>query len=111
MPPVWLMARVPYVTLDGVAKSRVVTGAGTAQACLATAWSGLAIAAAVFSGILAPPQAGAGLLLAAVTTAFLGWRFRRRVGGLTGDFLGAVEQASEVAFLLGLTLTRAGAAG
>ena len=32
--------------------------------------------------------------------AFLLWRFHRRIGGYTGDALGAMEQVAEVAVLL-----------
>lgn len=106
MPPVWLMAIQPYVTLDDVSKSKVVTGAGTGQAWLATAWVALALAAGCRCGVVRPVEAGVGVAAAAVVTAYLGWRFQRRIGGLTGDFLGAVEQCAEVAFLLALTLVR-----
>jgi adenosylcobinamide-GDP ribazoletransferase len=109
-PPVWLMALLPYVTLDDVSKSKVVTGAGVGQAGLATAWSGLPLAAGVWCGILHPLEAVAGVVAVAAATAYLGWRFRCRVGGLTGDFLGAVEQVSEIAFLLAVAVARGGPA-
>ena len=38
------------------------------------------------------------VLVIAVTTV-LGWRFQKRVGGLTGDFLGATQQITELAVL------------
>ena len=38
-----------------------------------------------------------GLVIA--VTAILGWRFQKRVGGLTGDFLGATQQITELAVL------------
>ena len=106
VPPVWLMAALPYVTLDDVSKSKVVTGAGSGQAWLATTWIVLALAAGVWWGVVHPIEAGIGVAAAAAVTAYLGWRFRRRIGGLTGDFLGAVEQCAEVAFLLALALVR-----
>jgi len=109
-PPVWLMASLPYVTLDDVSKSKVVTGAGVGQACLATIWSGFALTAGVWCDVLHPLEAVAGVVAAAAATAYLGWRFRCRIGGLTGDFLGAVEQVSEVAFLLAVAVARGGSA-
>jgi adenosylcobinamide-GDP ribazoletransferase len=42
------------------------------------------------------------LLLALAATLFLARLFRRRLGGYTGDCLGAVQQLSEVAIYLGL---------
>jgi len=49
-------------------------------------------------------------LIAAVTTAslmraYLAWRLQKRLGGYTGDCLGAVQQLTELAFYLGLLAT------
>jgi len=44
----------------------------------------------------------AGLLLAALATAWLARLFARRIRGFTGDCLGAVQQLSEAAFYLGV---------
>ena len=49
----------------------------------------------------------AGLLLAALATLWLARLYRRRLGGYTGDCLGATQQAAELAFYLGL-LARVG---
>lgn len=48
------------------------------------------------------PQAAAGLLLALLATAWLAAKFRRWLGGYTGDCLGATQQLAEIAFYLGL---------
>ncbi|ANY61415.1 adenosylcobinamide-GDP ribazoletransferase [Comamonas aquatica] len=40
------------------------------------------------------------LLTGAVVTAYLGWRFQRRLGGMTGDCLGATQQLCELAMYL-----------
>jgi len=45
------------------------------------------------------------LLLAAACTLWLGRLMRRRLGGYTGDCLGATQQGSELAFYLGLLWT------
>ena len=50
----------------------------------------------------APSSLVAGLVLAALSTLAVVALARRLIGGYTGDVLGAVEQAAEVAFLLGL---------
>jgi adenosylcobinamide-GDP ribazoletransferase len=42
------------------------------------------------------------LILAALVTFWLARLFRRRIGGYTGDCLGAAQQAAELAFYLGL---------
>jgi adenosylcobinamide-GDP ribazoletransferase len=49
-----------------------------------------------------PRQAIAGLLLALLATLWLGRLFKRRIGGYTGDCLGATQQLAEVAFYGGL---------
>ncbi|WP_299025898.1 adenosylcobinamide-GDP ribazoletransferase [uncultured Thermanaerothrix sp.] len=45
------------------------------------------------------------LPLAAVSSAALGWLAQRRLGGISGDVLGAVIETSEVAVLLGFALS------
>jgi len=87
LPPIWLMASLPYVTRDDQAKSRLVTRAGAEQAALALLWTALVLYALVTPGQLAV-SAVLGIAIASV----LGRWFRRRVGGVTGDFLGATQQ-------------------
>jgi adenosylcobinamide-GDP ribazoletransferase len=58
-------------------------------------------------GILYAVGASTGAILAAVVAAllmraYLAWRLQQRLGGYTGDCLGAVQQLSELAFYLGL---------
>jgi adenosylcobinamide-GDP ribazoletransferase len=100
------MATIPYVTQDDVAKSKLVTRAGYGQAWLATAWCATGIGLGLLAGAITVGESTAGVLAAAVITVLLGWRFVRRIGGLTGDFLGAAEQCAEVAFLLAVALVR-----
>ena len=52
--------------------------------------------------LLPPLQSIPALLLAAGATFWLTRLFRRRIGGYTGDCLGAVQQLAEVAFYSGL---------
>jgi adenosylcobinamide-GDP ribazoletransferase len=42
----------------------------------------------------------AGVIAASMTTLWLARKFVRRIGGYTGDCLGAVQQVSEVMFYL-----------
>lgn len=98
MPPIWLMALLPYATDDAVAKSRRINRAGVAQAGVATMWALAIVAGLVGAGL--PAMSAVGLLvIAAPVAALLGWRFWRRVGGVTGDFLGATQQVVEAAML------------
>ncbi len=92
-----LLATMDYVREDAQAKAKPLTGR------LSTA--GLALAAGfTLPGLLPlpPGQALAGLGLAGLATAWLAGKFRRWLGGYTGDCLGAVQQVAEIAFYLGL---------
>ena len=51
---------------------------------------------------ISPAQSIPGLLLALVATLGLAHLFKRRIGGYTGDCLGATQQLAEVAFYSGL---------
>jgi len=94
--PVWLMARLPYVS-GAAAKSRHVARAGVAQAAVATAWLLLASGCAAASGVVSAARLAALGAALAVVVAASGWRYVRRAGGITGDFLGATEQLCELA--------------
>ena len=59
----------------------------------------LAIACAA---LLAPLPALSALALAALVTLWLARLFLRRLGGHTGDLLGAVQQATELACYVGI---------
>lgn len=104
--PVWLMVRLPYATDDARARSRHVTRAGLVQATVATAWAALVLAAAVWLTPVTPGAAVGAAAVAAALAALAGWRFQRRVGGVTGDFLGATQQLGEVGVLLVLLAAR-----
>jgi len=52
--------------------------------------------------LLSPRQSIPGLILAAGATFWMARLFQRRIGGYTGDCLGAVQQLAEVAFYCGL---------
>jgi adenosylcobinamide-GDP ribazoletransferase len=95
--PIWLMATMPYVTLENGAKSRDLTRGGIAQALVASAWFALAATALVFTGHVTAPRASVLAMALAVVTVLTGWRYWVRVRGITGDFLGATEQLCELA--------------
>lgn len=102
VPPIWLMRALPYVTSDAASRSRLVARPGDAQVLLATLCGGLVVLAAVGSALLTTTQ-GAALLLVGLAVALVGgWRFVVRVGGITGDFLGATQQVVEGLGLLAL---------
>ena len=97
--PVWLMVLLPYVTPAQTAKSESIVRANWRQAMVASAWFFGAAALAIGQGWIAAPRAGLAAAAIAVITILTGWRYHRRIGGLTGDFLGATEQLGEIATL------------
>ena len=93
------MTVMPYVTSDAQAKSRQVTRArwppGTPRFVIRRVVAGYR-----FSGRLSLAATFGGLVLAGcITTAYCGWRFHRRAGGITGDFLGALQQLTQLVML------------
>ena len=92
-----VMARLDYARDDDSSKSRAVaTRPGAISLLLAGVTALLPMLALPWA------QGGFGLLLAALATLWLMQKFRRWLGGYTGDCLGAVQQVSEMAFYLGL---------
>lgn len=92
-----LLATMDYVREDLLAKAKP----------LATRLSGGSLvfvcALAVAPLALMPwAQAALGLLFALLATAWLAAKFRRWLGGYTGDCLGATQQVAEIAFYLGV---------
>ena len=90
--PVALMAGLPPARADGLGVlGRTV---GTASV----------LAAALIGGLpmLLLPQGWAALVAAALSVALLALVARRKIGGQTGDVLGAGQQAAEIALLLAL---------
>jgi adenosylcobinamide-GDP ribazoletransferase len=103
--PIWQMVALPYATADEHSKSREVTRAGPWQATVATGWAVLALGAAAFF-VREPVRVAGAAAVCVVVTAITAWRWHRRVGGVTGDFLGATEQLCELAALVVLAWGR-----
>lgn len=92
-----LLATMDYVREDLLAKAKpLATRLSPAALLVATV-----CAAAPLAG-LPWQQAALGLLLALLATVWLAAKFRRWLGGYTGDCLGATQQVAEIAFYLGL---------
>lgn len=97
--PTWLLSTLRYVTPASGAKSHAVVQARPLHAFCATAWSAAAMVAAIGSGHTTLARMGALAVAMAAVTGATGWRYVVRVGGITGDFLGATEQLGEIAAL------------
>lgn len=99
--PLWQMVRSPYASEQG-AKSRDVVRAEPSRAVIGTAYPLLVGAALTWFGLLSPLRLLAAGACCLVVGAITEWRYRRRLGGITGDFLGATEQLCEVAIFAAL---------
>ncbi len=102
--PVWLMASLPYVSGPDAKGSSVARGGKWPQAAVATAWSAVICTLGHFLGFLSLRELAVAIATCAVCAVWLGRKFKRRAGGLTGDFLGALEQVTEICVLLALLI-------
>jgi len=100
--PVVLMRWLPYVTPPETSRSRNVVQVNNPQLGVAALWTLSLCMAIVYFAQVSLARFSVALGVQGVATAWLAYRFKRRAGGVTGDFLGATQQVSELAFLLGL---------
>jgi adenosylcobinamide-GDP ribazoletransferase len=102
-----LVWRLPYVRSRDNGKSQAFDGGLPASEWILSGLIGAALVAIVVAATGASGsrvEAGAeglGIAAAAVMAAGCGVYFRARIGGYTGDCLGATQQLSELAFFLG----------
>ena len=97
--PIWQMVSLPYVTAADTAKGRDLTRGGFVQATIAALWLVVAAAASWRFGLTPLPRLGVLVAILSLVTLLTAWRYVKRVGGITGDFLGATEQLGEIAAL------------
>lgn len=90
-----LLRFLDYAREEGKAKP-LATRLSRGELALAAVFGLVALA------LLPPAAALAGLVFAVAATAFLARKFARRLGGYTGDCLGATQQLAELAFYFGL---------
>ena len=106
-----LIWRLPYVRADGDAKAKPFADALSAREWLLSGAIGvlglapIALACTYLTGAFDArglvTAIIAAIVAAAITALLAAAYFRRRIGGYTGDCLGAVQQLTELAFLLG----------
>ena len=98
---VWHWRALPAARADGVAVAAGQPGSGTAIFAVASG----AVVAAVLTALAAGPEGAAlSLLLTAAACIVFTRLAKARIGGHTGDTIGACQQICEVAALLGLAL-------
>jgi adenosylcobinamide-GDP ribazoletransferase len=94
LPPVWLMAAMPYATADAQSRSRLLVRARPGQVAAATALTMAVLVAGALAGAWSVAACGGAVVAGAATAVCLGRWFAWRVGGVTGDFLGATQQVA-----------------
>jgi adenosylcobinamide-GDP ribazoletransferase len=100
--PVMQLGVQPYARRDDAeSKSRDVARSGGVQAMIAAAWVVAIVLGAAYAGLSSAVLVGS-LVAMLVVGVVVGVYVQRRVGGLTGDFLGAIQQLAEVGILLAL---------
>ena len=94
-----LIWRLTYARDDGKAKP-LAQEMSSAEFAIAALCAAVPLAAAGVGGYLAWPVIAASILAAFAMAAWIGRKCVRRIGGYTGDCLGAVQQLSEVVIYL-----------
>lgn len=94
--PVRLMLSEPYVSDPAQAKSPSFLPIALAQLLVAIGWALLCLGAGVICGALSLICASVMTLSNSLLLLFAARYYRRALGGITGDLLGALEQAAEM---------------
>jgi adenosylcobinamide-GDP ribazoletransferase len=105
-----LIWRLDYVREEGKAKPLAQHMSG-GEFLAATCFAAVPVAGVALLGMMSWQRIAAGIACAAVAAAWLARKFVRRLGGYTGDCLGAVQQLSETAFYLGVLAAASGSWG
>lgn len=99
-----LIWQLDYVKAEGKAKP-LAQQMSNVEFIVAALPPALIMGALYFVGWLSWQEIAAGVAAVILTTAWLARKFVSRLGGYTGDCLGAVQQATEVAFYLAVLAT------
>ena len=97
-----IMATQDYVRDDDTARAKPAARRLTAASLAVALATGLAAMLPLSASGASIALLTAALAAAVAMRAYLAWRLQKRLGGYTGDCLGAVQQLTEVSFYLGL---------
>lgn len=92
-----IMAALPYARIEGESHARPVTeGLGPAEWVTGIALGGAPLVLAASLGLVSFERSLVILGTAVCVALACAWHFRRRIGGYTGDCLGATQQFCEI---------------
>ncbi len=101
--PLFLMRTMHHVGDVAQSKSKpLADGMGNAGLCVGVLWWLLAMLGVVYAVPSLPLWAGA--CGAVFFMGYMAWSCQKKLGGFTGDILGATQQLAEIGFYLGLVL-------
>jgi adenosylcobinamide-GDP ribazoletransferase len=100
-----IMMTQQYVRDDDTARAKpVAQGLSRVSFSIAVLTGGASVALLFVAGIAWASIVSA-LAIALLLRIYLGWQMQKKLGGYTGDCLGAVQQITEIGFYLGLLLS------
>ena len=98
--PLWLMRMLPHVSKPESSKTLHIAGSPLRWGGVLTGMLWCVPAGVAVYLYLDWPTVLALLFTGATVTGYMGWRFAQRLGGMTGDCLGATQQVCELSMLL-----------
>ena len=97
-----LMLTQRYIRDDDSARAKPAAQQISPASFAIALFTGIAALVLLFAAGTPVTNLFAAVLAALLMRAYLAWRLQKRLGGYTGDCLGAVQQLTELAFYLGL---------
>lgn len=99
-----IMATQSYIRDDDSARAKPAAQQISPSSFAIATLTGMAALAMLFLADTPVVNLSSAVFAAILMRSFLAWRLQKRLGGYTGDALGAVQQLTELAFYLGLLL-------
>lgn len=100
-----IMLTQRYIRDDDTARAKPAAQQISPASFLIASLTGMAALLALYAANAHIANIFAAVLAAMLMRFYLAWRLKKRLGGYTGDCLGAVQQLTELAFYLGLLAT------
>lgn len=100
-----IMLTQQYVRDDDKARAKPVAQGLSRVSFVIAVVTGMVAIALLFMAGASVVNIISALAIALLQRIYLGWQMRKKLGGYTGDCLGAVQQITEIGFYLGLLLS------